>query len=198
MMWILFLALGGVAVWQIALHTGAGAKRLECPSCDLYIMGARPSQGDSVLCPHCREFALYDGKTIIKPPPDHVAAAPIWCAELPIERLQWPATCCMCSEPATRGVLVRLQYQQDASLGRDMATRAATLGMFKATDQTTISLEIPHCSQHGDGAALVMPYEREQPNFGVAFRSYAYYQQFKQLNRSTPRKATMFGGQIEE
>lgn len=61
MMWILFLALGGVVAWQLVLQTGAGAKRLECPACDLYITGARPGEGDSVLCPHCREFGVIAG-----------------------------------------------------------------------------------------------------------------------------------------
>jgi hypothetical protein len=197
MMWLLFLALGGVAIWQIAVVSGAGSKRLECPACDLYIMGALPREGDSVLCGHCREVAIYEAGKLVKPSPDHIGAKPMFCAELPTEGMRWPDGCCVCGQPATRAIDVRLQYEEDASLGRDMATRAATLGLVKAVDRTTITLSIPHCAQHGDGAALVMPYEREQPNFGVAFRSYPYFKQFVALNRSTPRKATMFGGPVE-
>ncbi len=197
MLWILVLALGGVAVWQIAIASGVGSKRLECPACDLFIMGALPSEGDSVLCGHCREIGLFEGGKLVKPSPDHIGAKPLFCAELPIDKVQWPDGCCLCGQPATRGIDVKLEYQEDAALGRDMATRAATLGMFKAVDRTTITLSIPHCAQHADGAALVMPFEREQPNFGVAFRSYPYFKQFVALNRSTPRKATMFGGPNE-
>jgi hypothetical protein len=196
-MWILFLAVGGVAVWQIMLHTGAGAKRLECPACDLYITGARPSEGDSVLCPHCREFGVIQAGKLVKPAPDHVAERAIYCAELPIEGLRWPDGCVQCGTPASRGIPVKLVYEQDASMGRDMATRAVTLGMFKAIDQHTISLQVPHCGGHDRGAELVMPYEREQPNFGIAFRSYPYFKQFVATNRSTPRKASMLGGQLE-
>lgn len=195
MLWLVFFALGGVVAWQFAV--AGSAKKLECPSCDLYIVGALPKEGESVLCSNCREFALYQGKALVKPAPDHVAAAPVYCAELPISGLRWPASCCACTEPAARTVRVQLRYEQDASLGSDMATRFATLGMFKLVDQHTISLEVPHCAQHGDGASLVMPYEKEQPNFGIAFRSYPYFTEFVRLNRSTPRKATMFGGQRE-
>jgi hypothetical protein len=93
---------------------------------------------------------------------------------------------------------VKLQYEQDASIGRDIATRAATLGMFSAVDRTTISLQVPHCAQHADGVELAMPFERAQLNFGITFRSYPYFREFLALNRSTPRKASMFTGQLEE
>ena len=195
MLWIVFVALGAVVAWQ--LMRASGGKKLECPACDLYIVGALPKTGESVLCGHCREFALYDGTRLVKPAPDHVAASPLFCAELPYGGMRWPASCCACAEPATRGVRIQLQYEQSASLERDMATRMATLGMFKAIDEHTISLDVPHCAQHADGAALCMPYEKEQPSFGIAFRSYPYFKEFVQLNRSTPRKATMFGGQRE-
>jgi hypothetical protein len=198
MIWLVFLALGGLAVWQIAVQTGMGAKRLECPACDLYIMGARPSRGDAVLCANCREFGLFDGQKLVTPVPEHVAGRATYCAELPQTGVQWPAACAVCNQPATRQVMVKLQYEQDASLGRDIATRAATLGMFKAVDQRTISLSVPHCAAHDDGAELTMPYERAQLNFGIAFRSYEYFRQFLSLNRATPRKASMLGGQLEE
>src|SRR5688572_17357045 len=138
MPWVVSVALGGLAVWQIAVHTGMGAKRLECPACDLYITGARPSRGDAVLCGHCREFGLFDGQKLVVPPADHLGKRPLFCVELPQSGVQWPATCAACLQPATRQVVVTLQYEQDGSLGRDVATRAATLGMFKAVDRTTI------------------------------------------------------------
>jgi len=197
MMWLIFVALGGVATWPIAVLSGPGPKRLECPACDLYITGVHAKDGESVLCPHCREFGVMLAGKPVKPAPDLLAEKPLFCAELPTEGLRWPDRCCVCSQPATRGVDAKLQFEQDASLGRDMATRAATLGFLKAVDRTTITLSIPHCGAHGNGAELTMPYEREQPNFGIAFRSYPYFKQFVALNRSTPRKATLFGGQME-
>jgi hypothetical protein len=197
MLTVVALTLAGVVIWKVAMAAGVGAKRLECPACDLYILGARPTEGTAVLCGHCREFGLFRGGKLVRVPDDHIASAPVFCAELPFENLRWPSTCTVCTQAATRGVSVQLRYEQDASLARDMGTRLATLGMFKAVNETTISLDVPHCEGHVDGAALTMPYERGQPNFGIAFRSYPYFKQFLALNSSTPRKPTMFAGPIE-
>jgi len=197
MLWILFLVVGGVAVWQLGIAGGVGARRLECPACDLYIVGTRVRSGESVVCPHCRAVALFDGKGLAAPPDDHVAPAPVFCAELPVEGMRWPERCCACDAPATRGVTISLQYEESSSLGRDLATRAASLGVLRSVDRTTISLQVPHCERHADGAARAMPYEREQPSFGIVFRSYAYFRDFVALNHVTPRKATLFGGATE-
>ncbi len=197
MLTVVMLALAGVVIWKVVLTGGIGAKRLECPACDLYILGARPSEGEAVLCGSCRAWGLYKGGKLERVPDDFVAGAPMFCAELPLEGLRWPASCTACTAPATRTVPVRLTYTQDASFAADLATRAATLGMFKAVNETTVSLEIPHCAQHADGAKLVMPWEKAQSNFGVAFRSYPCFREFVQLNHATPRKASMFGGAQE-
>jgi hypothetical protein len=194
MLTVVVVALAGVVVWKLVLTGGIGAKRLECPACDLYILGARPSEGDAVLCGSCRAWGLYKAGKLERVADDFVAAAPMFCAELPLEGLRWPAVCPVCSQSATRTVPMRLTYTQDASFGADLATRAATLGMFKAVSESTVSLEIPHCAHHADGAKLTMPWEREQSNFGVAFRSYTYFREFVQLNHATPRKASMFDG----
>lgn len=198
MLWLLFVVLGGVVVWKLVWPMGVGAKRLECPACDLYIVGARPSEGGSVVCGNCRAVALYTQGALVVPAPDLVAPAPVFCAELPMGPPRWPATCAACNAPATRGVTLHLSFEQDASFARDLATRTATLGMFKAIDRTTVSLDVPHCEQHANGAALVLPYERAQPNFGIAFRSHAYFREFVAQNHVSPRKATMFGGPAEE
>lgn len=198
MVWIVALVLAGVVVWQIALQTGAGAKRLECPACDLYIVGARPSDGDSVVCGNCRAVSLYTGGALVAPAPDQVAPRPVFCAELPAGGVAWPGTCTACEAPATRAVPVRLVFEEDAPFVRDVATRAATLGMFKTVERTTVTLDVPHCADHADGAALAMPYERAQPNFGIAFRSHRYFREFVALNHVTPRKATRFGGPLED
>lgn len=196
--WILMLTLAGVVVWKFAIAGGVGAKRLECPSCDLYILGARPHVGGSVVCPHCRAVGVFRTGRLEMPAADLLAAAPTFCAELPQDNLRWPSTCCACAEPPTRGVTIQIRWEQDSSFVRDLATRTATLGMFRAVDQHTVSLDVPHCAQHADGAALVLPYERAQANFGIAFRSFAYFTQFLQLNGATARRATMFGGQPED
>lgn len=195
MLTIIVLALGGVVVWKVMMVGGVGAKRLECAACDLYITGARPSEGEAVVCPHCRAFSLFQQGTLVAVPAGYIAPQPIFCAELPLEGTRWQTQCCACDEPATRVVPIQLTYTQDASFGTDIATRAATLGMFKAVTNTTVSLEVPHCAQHADGAKLTMPYEREQSNFGIAFRSSAAFAQFVALNHATPRKASMFAGE---
>ena len=197
MLTVIALTLAAVVIWKVAISAGVGAKKLECPACDLYILGARPSEGEAVLCGSCRAWGLYKAGKLERVPDDHVAGAPMFCAELPLEGLRWPQSCTVCSAPATRAVPVKLSYTQDASFAADLATRAATLGMFKAVNEHTVSLDIPHCAQHGDGAELTMPYERAQSNFGVAFRSYPYFREFVQLNHATARKASMFGGAQE-
>ena len=195
-MWILFAALAGVSFWY-ATRGRLGSHKVECPSCDLYIHGVRLGGDGAVLCPHCREYAsIQDGK-LVKTPPDRVARAAVFCAELPQRAVLWPDGCCVCGQPATRQLDVKLVITQDSSFARDLATRAATLGMFKSVDQTRYTLAVPHCGAHGDGAALAMAHEPDQLNLGIAFRSYPYYKQYVQLNHVTPRRDSLWGPAAE-
>ena len=143
-----------------------------------------------VLAVHARQA--------VKPVPETVAAVPLFCAELPLHPPRWPALCPLCDRPAARPISIAIEFTSGAPVLSDMATRLATLGMFKAVERTTVVLEVPHCPQHDDGAALVLPYERDQLNYGIAFRSYRYFRKFLELNASKPRRATQFGGQLEE
>jgi len=190
MLWMLLLV-GGVAAW-FGIR-GMTSTKLECPACDLYIHDVMVREGGAVLCPHCREYALYEAKALVKPPVGYVAAAPGFCVELP-QRLQWPDGCCVCAQAATRVVPVTLQLEQDGNLGTNVAVGIASLGFLKMVDRTTYALDVPHCAQHADGAELTLPYEPAQVMPGIAFRSYPYYAAFKQLNRTTARKQTMFSG----
>ena len=198
MFWLIMVVLGGVAVWQIALRSGMGAPRLECPSCDLYIVGARPTLGGAILCSHCREFAVYEHGKLTKVAPDFVAPDPLFCAELPLEPMRWPARCAVCPAPAVQAVDVQIEYEEAAPFIAAVLTRVATAGLFKAVQHTTVTIEVPHCMRHSDGAALVRPYEPDQLNFGLVFRAHAYFKQFRELNRVTARKATAYGGQLDE
>jgi hypothetical protein len=185
------------AIAVVAYQAGVGTKKLECPACDLYIIGARPSEGESVVCPHCRALGVMGDKKLVTPAPDLVARTAQFCSELPQHSPRWPEHCVLCTQPSTRMVRAELRIEQSAALHADMATRMASLGFVKLVDQHTFTLDVPHCAQHADGAKLVPPYEREQPNIGIAFRSYATFQEFVALNRTTPRKAHIFGGQSE-
>lgn len=201
MLWFILIALGGAVVWRLTRRPGldlAPGGLLECPTCDLYVHGARCAEGASVLCGNCREFSLYMHGKLIKPAPDTVAPVPLFCAELPLHPPRWPLTCPLCDRPAARPISITIEFTSDAPLLNDMTTRLATLGMFKAVERTTITLDVPHCYQHDDGAALVLPYERDQLNYGIAFRSHRYFRQFLELNASKPRRATRLGGQLEE
>jgi len=191
MLWILFAALGGVAVWY-AVGGKLGAKRLECPSCDLYIHGVVLDPDGAVLCPHCRAYASVEGSKLVKTPPDRVAPEPVFCVELP-QQVKWPEGCCVCGAPATRQVESKLEIEQDASFARDMAVGVASLGILRAVDRTTYTLPVPHCAQHADGAELYPSAEAEQLNLGIGFRSYPYFTQFAALNYMKPRNTSPIG-----
>lgn len=191
MLWILALALGGVAVWYAA-GGKLGAKRVECPSCDLYIHGVDMDPDAAVLCPHCRAYASVEDGKLVKTPADRVAREPVFCVELP-QQVTWPEGCCVCGQPATRHVESRLEIEQAGSLGRDLAVGVASLGILKAVDRTTYTLAVPHCAEHADGARLYLPAEAEQLNLGVGFRSYPYFAQFAALNYMKPRSTSPFG-----
>ena len=190
MLWMLLLV-GGVAAWfGVKAMTTA---KLECPSCDLYIHDVMVREGEAVLCPHCRTYALYQAKVLVATPPTFVAAAPTFCIELPSE-MQWPAGCCVCDQPATRAVDVRLQIEQAGNLGTSLAVGIASLGFLRTVDRTTYALGVPHCALHADGAELALPYEAAQMMPGIAFRSYPYFVAFQALNRTPPRRRSMFSG----
>lgn len=84
-----------------------------------------------------------------------IDAAVTFTAEVP-DQIRWPEGCCVCGKPATRTVEARLVEDRNASLGPDMAVRLASLGTARLVEKHTFSVQVPHCQEHDDGAALHM------------------------------------------
>ncbi len=174
-------ALVGVALLFWARASSAQAK---CPGCSLPIRGLAAGTNEPLLCRSCVEFVEGTGGELWLVEPDRVTASPRFAAPCPDERAVFPAVCAVCGAAPTRTVTALWTEETDAPLGRDLATRAVSLGTVRAVTEITHSVEVPHCQAHSNGADL-------RRSFGgggseVVFRSLAYLRAFCKANKVTP------------
>lgn len=197
------LAAGTVFV-VIAVVMSRGVK-VKCPACGMTVdheglfVGAR-------ICPVCGVYAVKEGRSYVRVGDTYVHGAPAFATALPARNIQWPDGCCVCEQPATRMIGVKLVEKTDASFGRDLATRVASFGVLKAIDVHTYAVEVPHCAKHADGADLgyvshavrstsdapklgerMLADRDTQATIGILFRSYPYFKKFLALNHEEPR-----------
>ncbi len=149
-----------------------------CPSCGRENL--LPEKGQHAHCLKCQRYLESDGEYTWLTAEDTIADAPTFGAALP-DRFGWPDGCCVCGNPETRPIEVTLHVKQT---GKNIATSAAGLALGKIVVQsgggTLVKVNVPHCSQHMDGAAL------EDQTVGptrILFRSYPYQQAFRTRNK---------------
>ncbi|HEY5927701.1 MAG TPA: hypothetical protein VIV11_38715 [Kofleriaceae bacterium] len=154
-----------------------------CPSCGNFFASAAGGAGTIVRCTECQKYSQLDATgTPTAIAPDHVASKHAFQTYLP-EAPRWPACCCVCTAPATRQEKMQITYAAEPTFEEKLTahaiTGAASLGAVRVAEHhvnVTERYSVPHCNEHGGGALLVPA--------GVAFRSFAYYQQFVQANRA--------------
>ena len=150
-----------------------GAGQTTCPICDAPLSGLSTKSNDGVLCAGCHRYS--EGKESLLWPTDEnrIADEPIFSSPLP-EQFTFPSECCICSKPGVRLEKISFRTQNASSV-----LTAATVGI---TTSTTISVEVPHCAEHREGARLSATPKAPQ----IKFRSYPYLSAFCQMNGTTP------------
>jgi hypothetical protein len=157
----------------LLLMSFSGAGQTTCPICDAQLGGLSTKSNDGVLCANCHRYS--EGKDGLLRPTDEnrIADEPIFSSPLP-EQFTFPSGCCICGKPGVRLEKISFRTQNASS-----ALTAVTVGI---TTSTTISVEVPHCAEHKEGARLSATPKSPQ----IKFRSYPYLSAFCQMNGTTP------------
>ena len=151
----------------------AGAGETSCPSCAKPLGGLSTGSNDGVLCSHCHHY--FEGKNgeLWATDDSRIADSPLFSSPLP-EKFSFPQVCCVCGKPSTQNI--------PASLTTTNASSAVTQSTIGVTSSTTVSVEVPHCAEHKDGAILTGTKDHTK----VRFRSYPYLRSFCEVNNTTP------------
>jgi hypothetical protein len=172
---ILGLILLGMAV--------GGSGVAPCPGCGAEITGLSTGSNDGVLCAGCKAFVEGKEGTLRLTDVARIADAPLFGAMLP-ESFGWPEGCCVCAGPAARRDSISVDLPSAAAAGKGLAVTALTGGVVTQTGGgTRYTIDVPHCADHKDGAALGSGSGRP---VRIRFRSYPYLRSFCDLNKITP------------
>jgi len=150
-----------------------GAGQTTCPICDTQLSGLSTKSNDGVLCAICHRYS--EGKDGLLWPTDQnrIADEAIFSSPLPAQ-FAFPSVCCICSRPEVSREKISLRTQNASSV-----ITASTVGI---TTSTIVSVEVPHCAEHREGARL----SGTPQAVHIKFRSYPYLSVFCQMNGTTP------------
>ena len=158
----------------------------ECPHCDLYLLGIDTGTNDAILCGACGRYAEGKDGKLWPTPPDRLLPRARFGAEL-AEAARFPDGCVVCAAPASRTVPAKLTQEGPARMDKDLATRLATLGTFRLVETQTLTVQVPHCATHDDGAELHFGVEADQLGPTIRFRSHATMLRWNALNGTRAR-----------
>jgi hypothetical protein len=161
-----------VALMLIYMSFG-GAGTSTCPGCGASLSGLGVKTNDGVLCGSCHRYAEGQGGSLWLTDETRIADDAIFSSPLP-EQFSFPQGCCVCGTAETRHEKISFTTQNASS-----ALTAPTIGV---TTSTKISVEVPHCAEHKDGARLSATPKSPL----IRFRSYPYLRAFCQLNNTMP------------
>ncbi|MDQ6787399.1 MAG: hypothetical protein M3033_11390 [Acidobacteriota bacterium] len=182
---LLFMTIvGGAVTFGIALIPAivalmllyasfGGAGTSACPGCGAALSGLSTKSNDGVLCSSCHRYAEGQNGSLWLTDENRIADEPIFSSPLP-EQFAFPPSCCVCGNAETRRETISFTTQNASS-----AITAPTIGV--RTD-TKISVEVPHCAEHKDGASL----SATPRSSLIRFRSYPYLRAFCRLNGTNP------------
>jgi hypothetical protein len=150
-----------------------GSGTSTCPVCDAPLAGLSTKSNDGVLCDACHNYVEGKGGLLRQTDADRVAEEPLFGSPLP-DQFNFPPGCCVCGAPEARREQIKFRTQNASSV-----LTAPTVGI---TTSTEVSVAVPHCVAHKDGARL----SATPKNTVIKFRSYPYLRDFCQLNGTTP------------
>jgi hypothetical protein len=185
--WMWLFRWGGLILCGLGVLGGFGgvvwlSGAAECPSCHRKMSGIDTS-GDTPVhtCEGCGSYFEVKQGTLVFAAPDHLADKPIFPVPLPAH-ISWPDGCCVCRAPATRHIPVT---DTESHTGRNVALGVAGLAVGALVVRTgggaSFTIEVPHCEQHHDGAALEIK-DASESQLAIKFRSVAFARDFQGLN----------------
>jgi hypothetical protein len=160
-----------ICLWMAAFSSGQAT----CPGCGKALSSIGTSKNEGVFCEGCHKYLEGTGGELWVTDPNTVAKNPLFTSPLP-ETFTFPAGCCVCGKPETHRVKVSTTTQG----GGDAAVGLATGGNVRSS--TRISVEVPHCDEHKDGALLT----GTKDHMKIRFRSYPYLRAFCEANHTEP------------
>lgn len=173
-LWLGSLAVAFIILGLIFLGMAlSGAGACACPGCGKPLSGLSTGKNEGILCPACQQYFEGSAGELWATDPSTVSSNPIFSTVLP-ETFNFPEGCCVCGKPETHRVKISTTTQ-----GGGDAALAATTGIRHST---RISVEVPHCDEHKDGALLGGTKQKTI----IRFRSYPYMRAFCELNKTTP------------
>ncbi|MCU1265896.1 MAG: hypothetical protein JWM21_2214 [Acidobacteria bacterium] len=150
---------------------GAGATT--CPGCDAQLGGLSTKSNDGVLCAGCHRYSEGKDGLLWQTDENRIADDPVFTSPLPAQ-FTFPQGCCVCGQPEVRREKITLRMQNASSV--------VTVAAVGVTTSTTVSVEVPHCAEHKEGARL----SGTPQSTHIRFRSYPYLRAFCQVNGTTP------------
>jgi hypothetical protein len=157
----------------LLLMSFGGAGHTTCPVCDAQLSGLSTKSNDGFLCANCHRYSEGKDGLLWATDENRIADEPIFSSPLP-EQFNFPSGCCVCVKPEVSREKISFRTQNASS-----ALTAVTVGL---TTSTTISVEVPHCAEHKEGARL----SATPQTTIIRFRSYPYLRAFCQMNGTTP------------
>ena len=172
--WMGAIAVALVIVALICIYMAVGSAGVcACPGCGKELSGIGTGKNEGVHCGACHQYFEGNGGELWATDESKVASSPVFSSPLP-ETFNFPEGCCVCGKPETHRVKISTTTQG----GGNVALEAAT----GVRSSARISVEVPHCAEHKDGALL----SGTKDSMKIRFRSYPYLRAFCELNKTTP------------
>jgi hypothetical protein len=178
---IVFVAVAAYFAYRAAEKSGVA----KCPGCGYPVTGLSTGANRGVACRFCGKYLEGTAGSLRLTAEDELAPEPIFETLLP-RKLEWPAGCCVCRAPATRMVQLTVKLRDEAPLAPDLAVRIASIGTLKLVGVRTLTVDVPHCDQHQDGAAITYASD-SLSELAIKFRSHPYFVAFCAANDAIPR-----------
>jgi hypothetical protein len=147
-----------------------------CPRCGATLSGLALTSNAAVLCGSCHTYFEGKDRSLWEIDPDRVAGQPLFRSQLP-EHAEFPDVCCVCGAEGRRKDEILLTTRETESW------QSGSGGAGETHTWKAISVSVPHCEDHTDGAILGLD-SRLGPY--IRFRSYPYLRAFCQLNGTQP------------
>ena len=154
-------------------------RRGSCPACETPLGNINWFDINSRECRVCGQYIRSRKGVLELISDDHLGEQPVYRTGCP-DQIQWPGGCCVCGAPPTREQQISLVEQQTRATPGNVALAAATGVAMK--NVSTITVAVPHCDTHLNGAALQRGADTDGARLEILFRSRAFCQKFEQLN----------------
>jgi len=163
---------GGLVLLFLSLAI-FGSDTADCPDCGEGISISK--DGDRSLCDGCQQLVISKQARAFVASEHVFEAEPAFHMPLKYDVVM-PDCCAACGREATRTVPIHF----NTSLGWKLLTGAAALasGQLSYANEK-VTLQVPHCERHEDGAVLK---DKDKPTLILFVKSYKFARDYKEKN----------------